>query len=188
MRILILDNYDSFTYNLFHLVEKKSDAEICVIKNDRIQLDRTDFYDKIILSPGPGLPQHAGRMPQLIKKVAGKKPILGVCLGMQAIGLYYGAELTNLKRVAHGAQSKIVVNPKSILFKHCPETFMVGRYHSWVINPEKLPDSVLITASDEEGFVMAIEDKKNKLYGVQFHPESILSEYGENLITNWLNQ
>jgi len=188
MRILILDNYDSFTYNLVHLIEKTVEAEIDVVKNDKINPGKLDVYNKIILSPGPGLFSQAGLMPLVIQQAAGNIPILGVCLGMQAIGEFYGAPLVNLETVMHGIQTKIIIQPPSVLFKNCPGSFKVGRYHSWVIATNHLPKHVYVSAYDEHGFIMAIEDTEKKIYGVQFHPESILSEHGKTIIENWLAQ
>lgn len=187
MNLLILDNYDSFTYNLVHLIEKVSDISFDVIRNDKISLDAINAYDKILLSPGPGLPKDAGIMPELIKNYGSSKSILGVCLGLQAIGESYGAELKNLDTVFHGIATPIIVIEEDILFKNCPTTFSVGRYHSWVINPIKLPVNLKITAIDSDGNIMSLKHIFHDVRGVQFHPESILSEYGEILIKNWLN-
>jgi anthranilate synthase component 2 len=187
LKILVLDNYDSFTYNLVHLLEKCSNAEVDVFKNDAIQISQINEYHKILLSPGPGLPSEAGIMPELIKKYHASKPIFGVCLGMQAIGEFFGAALRNLDEVVHGQKTPIKVLQNNGLFKNCPSTFYVGRYHSWVIDEHTLPDELSITAIDETLNIMAIVHKTLPIGGVQFHPESILSEYGQQIIENWIN-
>ncbi len=186
MKILVLDNYDSFTYNLVHLVEKVSNAEVYVHRNDKISIEEVTNFDKILLSPGPGLPKDAGIMPELLKKYALTKSILGVCLGMQAIGECFGANLKNLETVYHGIATPIKINSKEKLFSNCPDSFMVGRYHSWVIDSLGFPNDLEVTAVDNSNNIMAIAHKKFDVQGVQFHPESILSEYGEVIITNWL--
>lgn len=186
MKLLVLDNYDSFTYNLVHLIEKVSDISFDVIRNDKITLEEVNAYDKILLSPGPGLPKDAGIMPELIKKYGASKSILGVCLGLQAIGEAYGGTLKNLDTVFHGIATPITIVSEDTIFKNCPTTFTVGRYHSWVVNTNQLPDDLIITATDVQGNIMALKHKTNDVRGVQFHPESILSEYGETLIKNWL--
>ena len=186
MKLLVLDNYDSFTYNLVHLIEKVSDISFEVIRNDKISLQEVNNFDKILLSPGPGLPEDAGIMPELLKNYGSKKNILGVCLGFQAIGENFGASLKNLPTVFHGLATPIKVVQEDILFKNCPTTFTVGRYHSWVINNQSLPEEFEITAVDEDGNIMAGRHKTLNVRGVQFHPESILSEYGEMMMRNWL--
>lgn len=186
MKLLVLDNYDSFTYNLVHLIEKVSDVAFDVIRNDKISLDSINSYDKILLSPGPGLPKNAGIMPELLKQYDSTKSILGVCLGLQAIGENYGASLENLDTVVHGQATPVNIIHDDILFKNCPKKFLVGRYHSWVIHPNFLPQDLIITASDPEGNIMALKHIKYNVRGVQFHPESILSEYGETIIKNWI--
>jgi anthranilate synthase component 2 len=187
MKLLLLDNYDSFTYNLVHLIEKVSDIEIEVFRNDEISIDEIEKYDKILLSPGPGLPKDAGIMPELLKRYSSTKSILGVCLGLQAIGESFGANLMNLDTVFHGLATPITVNVEDIIFNNCPKTFTVGRYHSWVVDTHFFPENLQITATDENGNIMALKHKIYDVRGVQFHPESILSEYGEILIKNWLN-
>ena len=187
MKLLLLDNYDSFTYNLVHLIEKVSDIEIEVFRNDEISIDEIEKYDKILLSPGPGLPKDAGIMPELLKRYSPTKSILGVCLGLQAIGESFGANLMNLDTVFHGLATPITVNVEDIIFNNCPKTFTVGRYHSWVVDTHFFPENLQITATDENGNIMALKHKIYDVRGVQFHPESILSEYGEILIKNWLN-
>jgi anthranilate synthase component 2 len=187
VKLLILDNYDSFTYNLVHLIEKVSDLPFDVIRNDKILLDEVAQYDKVLLSPGPGLPKDAGIMPELIKTYGASKNILGICLGMQAIGQAYGASLKNLDTVVHGMATPVTITAESFLFKDCPGTFNAGRYHSWVVDPAQLPAALKITAVDDKGNIMALQHVSHKVSGVQFHPESILSEYGETILKNWIN-
>ena len=186
MKILILDNYDSFTYNLVHLL-REIGVDLDVFRNDKISLEAVDSYDKILLSPGPSLPKDAGIMPQLIKRYAPYKNILGVCLGHQAIGEAFGASLFNLPEVQHGIATDVLTNEQSDLFEHLPQRFKIGRYHSWVIDKNSLKNTPLqITAEDEQGFVMAIKHQEYQVRGVQFHPESILTEYGKQILENWL--
>jgi anthranilate synthase component 2 len=187
MKLLVLDNYDSFTYNLVHLIEKISDCSFDVRKNDQISTEAVDAYDKILLSPGPGLPAQAGIMPELLKTYATEKSILGVCLGLQAIGEAFGGSLRNLETVFHGLATPVVLTETDALFKNCPPSFQVGRYHSWVLDERTLPADLRITAVDEQGRVMAAKHKQYDVRGVQFHPESILSEYGEQILYNWLH-
>ena len=187
MNLLILDNYDSFTYNLVHLIEKVSNVTLDVIKNDKISLQQVNSYDKILLSPGPGLPKDAGIMPQIIKHFSSTKSIFGVCLGLQAIGEAYGATLKNLEKVVHGIATPITVIAEDTIFENCPATFIVGRYHSWVVDPINLPRDFKITAIDKAGNIMALQHNTHDVRGVQFHPESILSEQGETIIGNWVN-
>ncbi len=186
MKLLVLDNYDSFTYNLVHLIEKVSEIPFDVIRNDKISLEDVKSYDKILLSPGPGLPKDAGIMPELIKQYGSSKSILGVCLGLQAIGEAYGGSLKNLETVFHGIATPINIVLEDIIFNGCPKTFSVGRYHSWIINNQNLPNQLKITALDTNGNIMALKHQSHDVKGVQFHPESILSEYGELIIKNWL--
>ena len=187
MKLLILDNYDSFTYNLVHLIEKISDVSFMVVRNDKIKLADVQIFNKILLSPGPGLPINAGIMPELLKQYGATKSILGVCLGLQAIGEAYGASLKNLDTVYHGLATPVTVVGDDVLFKNCPKTFTVGRYHSWVINNQSLPTDLQITSVDEEGNIMAAKHAALDVRGVQFHPESILSEHGEIIMKNWLD-
>jgi len=187
LKILVLDNYDSFTYNLVHLIEKVCiEAKVTVFKNDVITLKEIELYDKLILSPGPGLPKDAGLMPLLLKTYANTKPIFGVCLGLQAIAQNYGAELKNLSQVYHGIATEICVNKNNFLFKNCPEKFKVGRYHSWVVDKINLPKELKIVAEDAQGNIMALQHQNHNVCGVQFHPESILSEFGEVILSNWI--
>ncbi len=186
MKLLVLDNYDSFTYNLVHLVEKLGGATISVVRNDKIGIEEIANFDKILLSPGPGLPKDAGIMPQLLKLYSDKRSILGVCLGLQAIAENFGGTLKNLDTVYHGIATSVNIKEQSSLFKDCPSQFKVGRYHSWVADPNTLPKELNITALDDQGNIMALEHQTLDVKGVQFHPESILSEYGEVMIGNWL--
>lgn len=186
MKIVIIDNYDSFTYNLSHLV-KELGAEVTVLRNDCFQLTDLEAYDKILLSPGPGIPKEAGLLLEVIHTYAGKKPILGVCLGEQAIGEVFGGKLTNLSEVYHGIQSPIRITASDYLFEGLPEEIPVGRYHSWVVDRENFPDTLEITAVSQEGYIMAIRHKNFDIRGIQFHPESVLTPDGKRIISNWLN-
>lgn len=190
-RILVFDNYDSFTYNLVHLVEKITRRKVDVFRNDKIPLENINEYDKIILSPGPGIPEEAGLLLALIKQYAATKSILGVCLGHQAIGEAFGGKLTNLTSVYHGVATPIRVlkNEKgnvNYLFRGLPNQPEVGRYHSWIIANEGFPDELEITAVDENGYIMALQHKKYDVSAVQFHPESVLTPDGEAIMRNWL--
>lgn len=187
MKILVLDNYDSFTYNLVHLVEKVCEYEVEVHRNDKIGLTDIGKYDKILLSPGPGIPNEAGILLEVIKQYASSKDILGVCLGLQAIGEAFGAKLKNLEQVYHGIATPVQVLSKDPLFTGCPQEFKAGRYHSWVVDKSNLPNCLEITATDDDDNIMAMRHRTLKVSGVQFHPESILSEYGEQIIRNWIN-
>ena len=186
MKILVFDNYDSFTYNLVHLIEKITGQKVDVYRNDQIALEKVKEYDKIILSPGPGVPEEAGLLLPLIKEYAPSKSILGVCLGHQAIGQAFGGTLVNLKTVYHGVATPIYQPSKSPLFKNLPEELEVGRYHSWIVSKENFPDELEITAEDENGYIMALQHKKYDVQGVQFHPESVLTPEGETIIRNWI--
>lgn len=193
MKILVFDNYDSFTYNLVHLVEKITHANVDVIRNDEWPLEKFKSYDKIILSPGPGIPTEAGLLLPLIKAYAASKSILGVCLGHQAIGEAFGGTLTNLATVYHGVAMPLVVRSekfgiRSRLFEGLPDRFEVGRYHSWVVDTNNFPDELEITARDENNFIMALQHTKYDVQGVQFHPESVLTPDGEKIISNWLKK
>ena len=191
MKILIFDNYDSFTYNLVHLVEKITHLKTDVFRNDRLPLEKVSAYDKIILSPGPGIPEQAGLLLPLIETYASVKSILGVCLGHQAIGQAFGAKLVNLSTVFHGVAGKIkVTRDKDLapdrLFEGIPDEFEAGRYHSWILSDENFPDVLEVTARDEHKYIMALRHKKYDVQGVQFHPESILTPDGEKILRNWL--
>lgn len=187
MKLLVLDNYDSFTYNLTHLIAKISSIPFDVIRNDKLSPEDAEAYDKILLSPGPGLPKDAGIMPEIIRRYGAQKSIFGVCLGLQAIGEAYGASLLNLDTVFHGLATPISVIKDDPLFVNCPANFTVGRYHSWVVDRHHLPEELAITALDEQGHLMALSHKRHKVCGVQFHPESILSEHGATILHNWLS-
>lgn len=186
MKILIFDNYDSFTYNLVHLVKELGFKDVDVIRNDKIALEDVAKYDKIILSPGPGIPSEAGLLLPLIKEYAGKKPILGVCLGHQAIGEAFGATLTNLEDVYHGVATQIKVIEPDYIFDTLGSELEVGRYHSWIVSNDKLPDCISVTARDNNGQIMALKHKTFDIHGVQFHPESVLTPAGEAIIRNFL--
>jgi anthranilate synthase component 2 len=190
MKILVFDNYDSFTYNLVHLVEKLTHQKADVFRNDQITLDAVNGYDKIILSPGPGIPSEAGLLLPLIKQYAATKSILGVCLGHQAIGEAFGATLQNLTKVYHGVATPItILNTQAPLLKNVGTSIQVGRYHSWIVSQDNFPSQELeITAVDDNNFIMAMQHKKYDLQSVQFHPESVLTPLGENIISNWLQQ
>jgi len=187
-KILIFDNYDSFTYNLFHAVKSLGYNEVDVIRNDKIDLSSVAQYDKIILSPGPGLPEEAGSLLPLIEQYAKTKSILGVCLGHQAIGEVFGARLENIPFVFHGVQTPAQIIAEDYLFTGLPEKIMVGRYHSWIVSKENFPPELEITAVDEESDIMALKHKHLDVHGVQFHPESILTPEGLMIIQNFLKQ
>ncbi len=186
-KILMIDNYDSFTYNLVHIV-KKSGYEIDVFRNDKISIEEVGKYSKIMLSPGPGIPSEAGILQEIVRTYAPTKSIFGVCLGQQCIGEVFGGKLTNLDKVFHGIATPInLINSKDpLLFAGMPDTFSVGRYHSWVVDKAGFPDELEITAEDESGKIMALRHKKYNVRGVQFHPESILTEFGSKIVENWL--
>jgi anthranilate synthase component 2 len=186
MKVLIIDNYDSFTYNLVHLVQSILKQKVDVLRNDKLDLNQVGEYDKILLSPGPGIPDEAGQLKDVIKKYASTKSIFGVCLGLQAIAEVFGAELNNLSNVYHGLASEMRVVNTDSLFDNIPETFLGGRYHSWIVSKERLPESLEITACDSNNEIMALSHKTYDVKGVQFHPESILTEHGEQIIRNWL--
>jgi anthranilate synthase component II len=189
MKILILDNYDSFTYNLVHILQQIPGVETDVIRNDRITVGEVGKYDKILLSPGPGIPVEAGSMMEIIRAHAPTKSILGVCLGHQGIAEAFGGTLINLKRVMHGvATETLIVQPEETLFRGLPDRFRTGRYHSWVVNRETLPSCFTITALDPDGVIMAMSHKEYRVKGVQFHPESILTENGKKIIENWIEE
>ncbi|MCD8183694.1 MAG: aminodeoxychorismate/anthranilate synthase component II [Bacteroides sp.] len=183
---VIIDNYDSFTYNLAHLV-KELGAEVDVLRNDRFRLEELEKYDKIILSPGPGIPKEAGLLTEVIRTYAWKKPMLGVCLGEQAIGEVFGGKLVNLSEVFHGVQTEVRVVEPDYIFRGLPEVLSVGRYHSWVVDAQGLPEELVVTAVSDEGQVMALKHRKYDIRGIQFHPESVLTPDGKKIISNWLN-
>ncbi len=186
MKVLVLDNYDSFTFNLVQYIQEILQQKVEVFRNDAISLEEADQYQAIILSPGPGLPAEAGIMPELIKKYAPTKAILGVCLGHQAIGEAFGGSLENLTKVYHGIETAVeVTDPSEPMFQGLPQKLQVGRYHSWVVRKEDLPDCFQVTAIDEEGVVMAMTHKHYNVRGVQFHPESIMTEHGQTMLKNF---
>ncbi|MEL6973281.1 MAG: aminodeoxychorismate/anthranilate synthase component II [Bacteroidota bacterium] len=186
MQVLVLDNYDSFTYNLVQYIQEILERPIEVIRNDGISVDEVDAYDVIILSPGPGIPEEAGIMPDLIQRYAGKKFILGVCLGHQAIGEAFGAELQNLAEVYHGIETSMQqTEEQNVLFQGLPSAFQAGRYHSWVIKKDTLPQEFVLTAVDQQGEIMAIRHQEHEIYGVQFHPESIMTPEGYKMLENF---
>jgi anthranilate synthase component 2 len=191
MKILVFDNYDSFTYNLVHLVEKIIHSKVEVHRNDQIALEKIAGYDKIILSPGPGIPEEAGLLLPLIRAYADSKSILGVCLGHQAIGEAFGGKLTNLSTVYHGVATPVTIEapesskPNAVL-KDLPGEIEVGRYHSWIVSRENFPAELEVTARDENGYIMGMQHAKYDVQGVQFHPESVLTPMGEKMMRNWL--
>jgi anthranilate synthase component 2 len=211
MRILVFDNYDSFTYNLVHLVEKILHQKVEVHRNDQIPLEKVKEYDKIILSPGPGIPEEAGLLLPLIKEYASSKSILGVCLGHQAIGEAFGGRLVNLETVYHGVATPVKIvrrqtsnvnneKPSRLtpdnyrdhvshnLFKGLPDEFEAGRYHSWIVSDENFPGELEVTARDENNYIMGLQHKSFDVQGVQFHPESVLTPRGEDILKNWLEE
>ena len=189
MKILVIDNYDSFTYNLVHAIKKITGLPVDVYRNDEIALEEIDKYDKIVLSPGPGLPEEAGLLLEIIKTWAPQKSILGVCLGHQAIGEAFGAKLLNMNRVIHGMATPVyLTGSRSVLFNGLPETFEVGRYHSWIVDKNHLPGCFEVTSFDNQGMIMSMKHKIFDVEGVQFHPESVLTSMGEKIIKNWINK
>jgi anthranilate synthase component 2 len=187
MKIMVLDNYDSFTYNLVHILKELTGQPVDVFRNDEITLEEAAGYDKIIISPGPGIPDEAGITKKLIGYYGPSKSILGVCLGCQAIAEVFGGSLTNLDKVYHGVKTEIIVTGKGDnLFKDVPAKFEAGRYHSWVVNEKDLPSVLRITATDDEGMIMAISHIEYDVKGVQFHPESVMTDYGKKILSNWL--
>jgi len=184
-RIIVIDNYDSFTYNLVHLLNE-CDYDAIVWRNDKFELKELKEFDKILLSPGPGIPSESGLLLDVIKEYGNTKSILGICLGLQAITEVYGGKLYNLKKPVHGTATPIQIVSEDILFTGLPNEFSVGRYHSWAAKKEDFPKELEITAVDSEGVIMALAHKTLDVRGVQFHPESILSEYGKEIINNWL--
>ena len=185
MKIVIRDNYDSFTYNLSHLV-KELGAEVAVVRNDQFRLEELEPYSKIILSPGPGIPSEAGLLLDVIRTYAGRKPILGVCLGHQAIGEVFGARLENLNGVFHGVATPCHIIADDPMFSGLPAEITVGRYHSWVVSREGLPNCLEVTAESDEGQIMALRHRELNVRGIQFHPESVLTPEGKKMLQNWL--
>jgi anthranilate synthase component II len=186
-KIIVLDNYDSFTYNLVHYIESNPNYEVDIYRNDEVSIEHINNYNTIILSPGPGLPKDAGILKQVIQRYASTKKILGVCLGMQAIGEVFGANLQNLNKVLHGVATKITITQANdLLYKGIPEKINVGRYHSWIISNSNLPNNLIVTATDENNQIMSIKHQDYNVYGVQYHPESILTPLGKKIINNFL--
>lgn len=186
MNILLIDNYDSFCYNLFQILEEEG-AHVTVWRNDCFDLDDVEAFDKIVLSPGPGIPSEAGLLLQVIARYANTKPILGVCLGEQAIGEQFGATLFNLPHVFHGIQTPAHIVADDYLFRGIERDIWVGRYHSWVVQNEGLPDCLEVTAVSDEGQIMALKHRTLDVHGIQFHPESILTPCGRQIIANFVN-
>ncbi len=187
MNIAIIDNYDSFTYNLSHLV-KELGASVTVYRNDKFLLPDLEPFDKIILSPGPGIPCEAGLLLDVIKTFAGRKPILGICLGHQAIGESFGGQLTNLSDVFHGVATPVHICADDYLFHSLPQTMEVGRYHSWIVDRDTLPSCLEATSLSDEGYIMSLRHRDFDIRGIQFHPESVLTPNGKTIIDNWLKQ
>jgi anthranilate synthase component II len=187
-KILVIDNYDSFTYNLVYYIEELTGIRPTVFRNDEISMEAVGGYDKILLSPGPGVPVDAGIIIPLIKTYAPSKSILGICLGHQAVGEAFGGELLNLSEVFHGVATQInITDSKESLFLNIPKSIVGGRYHSWVVGAENLPECLKITCADENGIIMGISHKTYDVKGLQFHPESVLTEHGMEIIANWIN-
>ena len=185
MKIVIIDNYDSFTYNLSHLV-KELGADVTVLRNDQFELSQLQMFDKIILSPGPGIPSEAGLLLDVIRTYAGRKPMLGVCLGHQAIGEVFGGKLTNLSDVFHGVATEGTQYGNDPIFQGLPRRITMGRYHSWVVDKQDFPDCLEITAESDEGQIMALRHRQYNIHGIQFHPESVLTPEGRTIVRNWL--
>jgi len=185
-KILVIDNYDSFTYNLVHYIEAITQNSCDVKRNNEVEVQDIDSYSHLVFSPGPGLPEEAGKMIEIIKTYNETKKILGVCLGHQALGVAFGGKLKNLSQVFHGVETKITKTKEDELFKDIPNQFEVGRYHSWVIEKSSLPDCFDITSLDEDGEIMSISHKTLPIKGVQFHPESIMTSTGMNMMKNFL--
>ena len=186
MKILVLDNYDSFTYNLVQYITEIMGETPSVFRNDEISLDAVEAYDAIVLSPGPGLPSQAGIMLELIKRYAPTKHIFGVCLGLQAIGEAFGGSLYNLSKVYHGVATMIqVTDSQELIFQNIPREILVGRYHSWAVVKEDFPADLKITAVDAEGAIMALAHRTYNVRAVQFHPESVMTDYGKQMLKNF---
>jgi anthranilate synthase component II len=186
MKIAVIDNYDSFTYNLVHYLEDLN-ANVTVFRNDEFELNELEKFDKILLSPGPGIPDEAGLLKEVIKKYAATKSIFGVCLGLQAIGEVFGGTLTNLEKVYHGVATKVTKTEDDFIFNNLPNEFEVGRYHSWVVSKENLPADLIVTSTDENGQIMSMKHANFDIRGVQYHPESVLTPYGKKILENWLS-
>ena len=185
MKVAVIDNYDSFTYNLVHYLEDLK-VEVTVFRNDEFELLDIEKFEKILLSPGPGIPDEAGLLKEVIKKYAPTKSILGICLGLQAIGEIFGGKLSNLEKVYHGVATKIFIKEKDSIFNNLPNELYVGRYHSWVLSNKNLPIDLIITSTDENGQIMSLKHSVYDVRGVQFHPESILTVHGKQILKNWI--
>ncbi|MCQ2266887.1 MAG: aminodeoxychorismate/anthranilate synthase component II [Bacteroidaceae bacterium] len=185
MKIVIIDNYDSFTYNLSHLV-KELGAEVTVLRNDKFKMEQLKEFDKIILSPGPGVPSEAGLLLDVIRSYAGRKPILGVCLGYQAIGEFFGSQLVNLSRVYHGVATPSHRTADDYIFEGLPDCIEIGRYHSWVVDADGLPSCLEVTSVSDEGYIMSLRHREYDIRGIQYHPESVLTKDGRVILQNWL--
>lgn len=188
MKILVLDNYDSFTYNLVHYIKELTDAQVDVFRNDEISIEAVQAYDKIVLSPGPGVPDEAGILKELIATYGATKSIFGVCLGCQAIAEVYGGKLLNMNKVYHGVSTPVkITDSNDISFKGLPEEIEVGRYHSWVVSADDIPKGIAVSSVDADGSVMALYHQSHDVRGVQFHPESVLTPEGKKIMANFLN-
>lgn len=186
MKIAVINNYDSFVYNIVHYLESFEGIETTVFMNDDLMLDALEKFDKIVLSPGPGIPKEAGKLLEIINIYKGKKSILGICLGHQAIAEYFGCELINLKKPLHGTASKLMQLTDDYLWKNVPNNTAIGHYHSWSVNPEELSEVIIPTALDEFGNIMALKHVVYDIRGIQFHPESVLTLQGKTIIKNWI--
>ncbi|MDM8152893.1 aminodeoxychorismate/anthranilate synthase component II [Bacteroides gallinaceum] len=185
MKTVIIDNYDSFTYNLSQILQE-SGAEVTVFRNDKFRMEEVEAYDNIVLSPGPGIPEEAGLLLDVIRTYAGRKPILGICLGEQAIGEVFGGKLVNLSTVFHGIQSPVNIIAEDYIFRHLPSEIPVGRYHSWVVDTASLPPCLETLAVSKEGYIMALRHRDYDIRGIQFHPESVLTPDGKQILRNWV--
>ncbi|WP_159777499.1 aminodeoxychorismate/anthranilate synthase component II [Flavobacterium sp. 9AF] len=185
MKIAMIDNYDSFTYNLVHYLEDLN-AEVTVYRNDQFELEELESFDKIILSPGPGVPEEAGLLKAVIEKYAPTKSIFGVCLGLQAIGEVFGGKLINLDKVYHGVATRVTQIEEDYIFNGLPKEIEVGRYHSWVVSQDELPKNLIITSIDKNGQIMSMKHKNYDVRGVQYHPESVLTPFGKKILENWI--
>jgi anthranilate synthase component 2 len=187
MKVFIIDNYDSFTFNLVHIIEDILDQDVVVKRNDCFELSEIEDYSHIVLSPGPGLPSEAGLMPEVVRQYGPSKKILGVCLGHQCIGEVYGAGLENLSKVVHGKGIETLITHRDEqIYKGLPEKIVTGRYHSWVVSNKNLPDCIDVTSVDDQGFIMSLRHKEYDVVGVQYHPESVLTPMGRTILENWL--
>jgi anthranilate synthase component 2 len=187
MKLIIIDNFDSFTYNIVQIIEQLSSVKYSVVKHDQLNIDEVIQFDKILFTPGPGLPEEHPIMGKVIKQYSASKSILGICLGHQAIGQSFGGELTKQNIVSHGITKKIIItDPSEYLFQGLPIEMNVGLYHSWAVSPKNFPDELKITAVSEDGIIMALAHKHYDVRGVQFHPESIMTPFGKHILTNWL--